>query len=127
VAHLEGTGDARLLTRLAVPMEGALMCRVIARLAAMFFREAASRPSLRRFVSAPSRIRSALQRRLRIVRHRALRWFGEPIAIIERKRRDRDLDPSVGRYDFQPRPARHYARLERATSNATAAWRTGGA
>jgi hypothetical protein len=87
------------------------MCRVIAPLAAMFFREAASRPSFLPPVSAPSRIRSALRRRLRIVRHRALRWLSEPIAIIERKRRDRDLDPSVGRYDSRPRPVRHYGSI----------------
>jgi hypothetical protein len=81
------------------------MCRVIAPLAAMFFREVTSR--LRRFISP-------LQRQLRIIRHRALRWFGEPIAIIERKRSKRGLDASVWRYDFRSRPARHYARLEHA-------------
>src|SRR5258706_11210521 len=94
-------------------MEGALMCRVIAPLAAMFFREVASRPPLRRFLNAPSNIRSALQRRLRIARHRALRWFGEPIAIIERKRRRRELNASVRRYDFRPQPALHYAPVAR--------------
>jgi hypothetical protein len=88
------------------------MCRVTAPITAMLFREVASRPTLRRIT--PSSIRSALQRRLRIVRHRALRWFGEPIAIIERERRNRDFDPSVWRYDFRPPTPLHYARLERA-------------
>ena len=73
-----------------------MMCRVIAPLAALIGREAASRPPLR-----PS-LRSALVRRIRIVRHRALRWFGEPIAVTERERRDRDLDPSIWRYQFMP-------------------------
>jgi len=73
-----------------------MMCRVIAPLAALIGREAASRPSL------PPNLRTALQRRLRIVRHRALRWFGEPIAVTERERRDRDLDPSIWRYQFMP-------------------------
>ena len=74
-----------------------MMCRVTAPLAALIGREAISRPSLR----SPN-LRAALQRRLRIVRHRALRWFGEPIAITERERRDRDLDPSIWRYQFMP-------------------------
>ncbi len=87
------------------------MCRVTARLAAMSFREVASRP--RRFRSPTSSIRSALQRRLRIMRHRALRWFSEPIAIIERQRSNRGVEARVWRYDFRSRPARRYARLER--------------
>jgi hypothetical protein len=41
-------------------------------------------------------------RRLRIARHRALRWFGVPIAVTERERRDRDLAPSVWQYEFPP-------------------------
>jgi hypothetical protein len=98
-------------------MEGALMCRVIAPFAAMFSREAASRPSLRPSVSVSSRIRSALRRRLRIARHRALRWFGEPVAIIERKRREGYLEPRTWRHDFRSRPVRHYARLERAAKH----------
>lgn len=85
-----------------------MMCRVTAPLAAIFRREAASRPPLRRSVGATS-----LQRRLRIVRHRALRWFHEPIAITERDRRERDLGPSLWRYDFRPWPALLYAQLER--------------
>jgi hypothetical protein len=72
-------------------MEGVMMCRVTAPLAALPTREATPRPSL--------------HRRLRILRHRALRWFDDPIAIIERERRNRDLDPSVWRYGFPPRPA----------------------
>ena len=69
------------------------MCRVPAPLIALFGREAApSRPPLR------------LQRRFRIVRHRALRWFHQPIAIIERDRRERDLGPSLW-----PWPALLYA------------------
>ena len=73
-----------------------MMCRVIAPLAALIGREAASRPTLR------PNLRAALVRRIRIVRHRALRWFGEPIAVTERERRDRDLDPSIWRYQFTP-------------------------
>ena len=73
-----------------------MMCRVIAPLAALIGREATARPSL------PPNLRAALQRRFRIVRHRALRWFGEPIAVTERERRDRDLDPSIWRYQFMP-------------------------
>ena len=77
-------------------MEGVMMCRVTAPLAALIGREAASRPSLR-----PD-LRTAVLRRIRIVRHRAFRWFGEPIAVTERERRDRDLDPSIWRYQFMP-------------------------
>jgi hypothetical protein len=68
-----------------------MMCRVTAPWAAIFS-EAASRSPLRRFGGA--------QRWLRIVRHRALRWFSEPIAIIERERRERDLGPSLWQYRF---------------------------
>ena len=74
-----------------------MMCRVTAPLIAMFRREAASRSPLRLLAGGPS----ALHRRLRIVRHRALRWFNEPIACIERERRERDLAPSVWRYAFE--------------------------
>lgn len=91
------------------------MCRVIAPLAAMFRRDAASRPSLPpRTPSAPWKV-AALRRRLRTVRHRVLRWFAEPIAIVERRRRAGDVGPSAWEYVFRPRTARHYVRLERAT------------
>jgi len=73
-----------------------MMCRVPAPLNAIFGREAASRSPLR-----PSGVGPALLRRLRIVRHRALRWFNEPIASIERERRERELFPSVWGYDFE--------------------------
>ena len=98
--------DARLLRRLAVPMEeGVMMCRVTAPLTALCRREAAPRPPFRRPIGAPSDMRSALHRRLRIVRHRALRWFDEPIASIARERRERELQPSLWLYDFRPWPA----------------------
>jgi hypothetical protein len=71
-------------------MEGVMMCRVIAPLAVLIRREAASHP----------RSPTPLQRRLRIMRHRAFRWFGAPI----RERRERDLFPSIWRYAFPPRP-----------------------
>jgi hypothetical protein len=76
-------------------MEGVMMCRVIAPLAVLIRREAVSR----------SRSPSPLQRRLRILRHRALRWFGDPIATVERERRERELGPSVWRHAFLPRTA----------------------
>jgi len=76
---------------------GALMCRVIAQLAAILPRDAASRPA--RYFSST--------RRLRIMRHRLSRWFGAPIA----ERRQRDLDPSVWRPGFETR----YGRLAPAT------------
>jgi len=89
------------------------MCRVIARLAAMFRREAASRSSL---PPAPNTTpESIFGRRLRIARRRLLRWFDEPIAIIERKRREQDV--TVWRYDFQPRGIRRFAPVERATKS----------
>ena len=62
-------------------------CRVPAPLNALTRREAASRPPLRRLV--------------RIARHRALRWFHEPIAIVERERRERDLSSSLWQYDLR--------------------------
>jgi hypothetical protein len=73
-----------------------MMCRVTAPLIAMFRREAASRSPFRRLAGGPS----ALQRRIRIVRHRALRWFNEPIACIERERRERELGPSIWHSPF---------------------------
>lgn len=84
-------------------------------LTTVFFREAAARNPDRRSLSAPLAAAPALQRRLRILRHRALRWFGEPIAVVERERRHRDLDPSVWRYDLRPRPEVRDAWLECAT------------
>jgi hypothetical protein len=77
-------------------MEGVMMCRVTAPPAAWIRREAASRPPLRRVPGA-----SRLTRQLRIVRHRTLRWFTEPIASVERERRDADLAPSLRCYDFR--------------------------
>ncbi len=77
-----------------------MTCRVSAPLAAICRREVASRPPLRRLV--------------RIVRHRVVRWFHEPIATIERERRERDLAPSLWRYDFRPWPALRYLQVERA-------------
>jgi len=94
-------------------MEGALMCRVTAPLAAMFSREAAPRPSLPPALTTP--LRSTLGHRLRIARHRLRRWFDEPIAIIERKRRAQDV--TLWRYDFRPRAVRRFAQLERATKS----------
>lgn len=70
-----------------------MMCRVPAPLTAMIRRETASRPPLRRLV--------------RIARHRALRWFSEPIAIIERERRERDLGPSLWQDGFPTTPLLH--------------------
>ena len=64
-----------------------MTCRVPAPLNAPTRREAASRPLIRRFV--------------RIARHRALRWFSDPIAVIERERRDQELAPSLGQYEFR--------------------------
>jgi hypothetical protein len=87
-----------------------MMCRVTAPLTALFRREAASRSPFRPPTLGPS----ALHRRLRIARHRALRWFHEPIACSERERRDRDLVPSVWRYDFRPWPTLSFAEIERA-------------
>lgn len=86
-----------------------MMCRVTAPLTAMFRREVASRSPFRR---------PPLPRRLRIVRHRALRWFNEPIASSERARRERDVDPSMWRYDFRPWPALRFVQLERARRGA---------
>jgi hypothetical protein len=92
------------------------MCRVIAPLAAIVRRETVSRPSLLPpLLGAPPSMRAIFQRRLRIVRHRVLRWFGEPIAIVERKRRE--STSSVWRYDFRPRAVRHYQRLDRAAKH----------
>ncbi len=98
--------DARPLARLANLMEGVMMCRVTAPLTPPSSREAASRPPHRSEEGSQS-ARSALHRRLRILRHRALRWFANPIAITERERRVRELDPSVWRYGFPPRPVLH--------------------
>jgi hypothetical protein len=64
-----------------------MTCRVPAPLNAPTRREAASRPLIRRFV--------------RIARHRALRWFSDPIAVTERERRDHELAPSLWQYDFR--------------------------
>ena len=64
-----------------------MSCRVPAPLNAPARREAASRPPLRRLV--------------RIARHRALRWFSEPIAVVERERRERELGPSLWQYDLR--------------------------
>lgn len=75
-----------------------MMCRVIAPLAAIFSREPASRPPLPR----PG---GPIQRRLRIARHRALRWFHVPIAVTERERRDRDLGPSLWSHALAPASA----------------------
>jgi hypothetical protein len=80
------------------------MCRVTAPLAARSTREATSRPPLPHAEDRSPSFRLGLHRRLRILRHRALRWFDEPIAVVERERRDHDLDPSVWRYGFPPRP-----------------------
>lgn len=76
------------------------MCRVIAPVAATSRREAVSRLRLRSPIDLPS-----LERRLRIARHRALRWFSAPIAAAERARRERDRAPSLWQYDFPPWPA----------------------
>ena len=65
---------------------------------AMIRREVVSRFPFRRFGGA--------FRRVRIARHRALRWFQVPIATTERERRDRDLGPSVWQYEF-PSTALH--------------------
>src|SRR5262245_56823336 len=70
--------------------EGVMMCRVTAPLSTWFRREGTSRPPL--------------PRRLRIARHRTLRWFNQPIASIERERRERDPGPSVWLYYFRPWP-----------------------
>ena len=88
-----------------------MMCRVPAPLSAIFGREAASRSPLR-----PSGVGPALHRRLRIVRHRALRWFSEPIASIERERRERDLFPSMWGYDFEAQANRPSIRGPRLSS-----------
>ncbi len=64
-----------------------MTCRVPAPPSPLTRREPASRPPLRRLV--------------RIARHRALRWFTEPIAVIERERRDRELGPSLWQYDLR--------------------------
>src|SRR5437870_4916837 len=98
------------------------MCRVIAPLAAIVRRETVSRPSplpplvgaspTTGILGAPQNIRTILQRRLRIARHRVLRWFGEPIAIVERNRRRRDY--TMRRTDFRSERGRHFA-LESAT------------
>ena len=86
------------------------MCRVIAPLAAMLFREIPSRPSFPpRFSSLPS-IVAAIRRRTRIVRHRTLRWFGDPVAIVARKRRYGALDPAVWEYAFRS-PAYPYVAM----------------
>lgn len=68
-----------------------MMCRVIAPLAAIFSRDAASR--------------LPLPRRLRTARRRALRWFHVPIAVTERERRDRDPGPSLWSCALTPGPA----------------------
>ena len=67
-----------------------MMCRVIAPLAAIFNRDAASR--------------LPLPRRLRTARRRALRWFHVPIAVTERERRDRDPGPSLWSCALAPGP-----------------------
>jgi hypothetical protein len=85
-----------------------MMCRVIAPfVVALFRREAASHPPLRHPLSTP------LHRRVRIARHRALRWFNAPVGSLERGRRDRDLGPSLWRYDFRPWPALLHAQMGR--------------
>ncbi len=84
-----------------------MMCRVTAPPAAQSAREVASHPPL------PRTPPSGLQRRLRILRHRALRWFGAPIA--ERDRRDVALGPSVWGYGF-PAPALAPAPIQRTRS-----------
>src|SRR5262245_38150295 len=98
--------NARPLPRIAEPMEGVMMCRVTAPLPTLPTREVASRSPLPRPESSSS-LRAGLQRRLRILRHRALRWFDDPIAIVGRDRRTRDLDPSVWRYGMPPSEALH--------------------
>lgn len=65
-----------------------MMCRVTAPLTTMIRREAASRPPFRRLVG--------------IARHRALRWFSEPIAVVQRERREHELGPSPWPYGFPP-------------------------
>lgn len=87
-----------------------MMCRVPAPLIAIFGREAASRSPFRPPVSGPG----ALHRWVRIVRHRALRWFHDPIASIERDRRERDFGPSLWRCDFRPWATLSYADTPRA-------------
>ena len=77
-----------------------MMCRVTAPLAELIRREAASHPRS---------LTSSLLRRLRISRRRALRWFGEPIAVVERERREHELDPSIWGYGFLSRPGRSIA------------------
>ncbi len=69
-----------------------MMCRVTAPWTAMFRRDAASRSPFRHFVRA--------DRLLRIARHRALRWFNDPIAITERERRAREVGPSMWQHQF---------------------------
>lgn len=76
-----------------------MKCRVTAPLTALIRRETASRAPFR---SPARRTGAAIHRRLRILRHRALRWFHEPVASIERERRERDFGPSLWRYDFRP-------------------------
>ena len=81
-----------------------MMCRVTAPLTAWFRRDAISRPPLPPSVAVPPSKAPALHRRLRIARHRTLRWFNQPIASIGRERRERDPAPSLWRYDFRPWP-----------------------
>ena len=85
-----------------------MMCRVTAPLTAQFRREPASRSPFRLPPVGPS----ALYRRLRIARHRALRWFNDPIASVERERRERDLAPSVWGYDFRPWASLSFAKSQ---------------
>jgi hypothetical protein len=88
-----------------------MMCRVIAPIAALFRREAASRLRLRH--------PSSVARRLRIARHRAIRWFQAPIAALERERRERAFGPSLWRYGFRPWPALMPAEIARARRRGT--------
>lgn len=84
-----------------------MMCRVIAPRAVHPIRDAVSRPPLPRPPEElPAGRLASLHRRLRILRHRAFRWFDDPIAVVERERKERGLDPSVWGYGFPPPPRR---------------------
>ncbi len=90
------------------------MCRVIAPFAAMFVREAASRPSPPHAAVAWPML-SAARRRLRTVHHRTLRWFNDPIAVVLRKRRYREFDPHVLAWALHVRTAELPPGVEAAT------------
>lgn len=87
-----------------------MKCRDTAPLTALIRHETASRAPFR---SPARRTGAAIHRRLRILRHRALRWFHDPVATIERERRERELGPSLWRYDFRPWSTLAYAATPR--------------